>query len=264
MLMSQHVGQKGHSMKKALVTGASEGIGHAIACRLALEGYQITGVARNEDKLKDLVTMIGGSGHDYIVADLASEAGQSKISAALKTVHYDLLVNNAGVGTSGGFTDVAMDRQAAMLRLNCEALTRLAHAFLQNARSGDALVNVSSVLSFMPMPGLGLYSATKSFVTALSDALWWEHKKRGVYVVALHPGLTATDFQAHAGGTASNRPRSMGQTPGQVADTCLRALRARKKPVVVSGTLNFVFAALPRFLSHKAVAVIMGRIGEKI
>jgi short-subunit dehydrogenase len=251
-------------MKRALVTGASEGIGLAIARKLVIEGYSVTGVARSEDKLKAMVGLLGGAPHDYIVADLATDAGQAKITQHLAAAHYDLLVNNAGIGTSGSFTDVTVERQISLMNLNCAALMKLSHAFLTGARAGDALVNVSSVLAFLPMPGLGLYSATKSFVTAFSDALWAEQKKRDVYVMALHPGLTATDFQAHAGGTAEGRPQSMAQSPEQVADACIKGLRERKKPVVISGAQNFVFASLPRILSHKTVARIMGKTAEKI
>jgi short-subunit dehydrogenase len=249
------------AMKKALVTGASEGIGLAIARALSAEGYIVTGVSRSENKLKDVARQLDG---EYITADLSTGSGQDAIAAALKNTHYDLLVNNAGVGTSGPFTAVTLDRQTALMELNCMALMKLSYAFLSNARAGDALVNVSSVLAFMPMPDLGLYSATKSFVTAFSESLWIEQRKRDVYVMALHPGLTATDFQAHAGGTAENRPQSMGQTPDQVAKACVTALQGRSKPVVISGTQNALFASLPRFLPRKAVAGIMGRIAEKI
>src|ERR1700761_9266284 len=131
--------------KKALVTGASEGIGQAIARKLKNEGYLITSVARSEAKLKAFTQELGPA-HDYIAADLSIEAGQNKIVSALGAQHYDVLINNAGVGTVGDFTDVALDKQIAMLRLNAEAVVRLAYAFLKNSKDGDALINVSSAL----------------------------------------------------------------------------------------------------------------------
>jgi short-subunit dehydrogenase len=249
-------------MKKAMVTGASEGIGHALAKKLAAQGYQITGVARSEDKLKTLVAELG-DGHDYIVADLADSNAQDLVIRQLEAQPYDLLINNAGVGTSGAFTEVALDRQVALLRLNVEALARLSHAYLSKARSGDALVNVSSVLAFLPMPYLGIYSATKSFVTAFSEALWYEQKKRGVYVMALHPGMTATNFQTNAGGKKGDVPENMAQTPDQVADACLSGLSARSKPVVVSGARNQFFCLLPRLMSSKLIVTMMGATSKR-
>ena len=248
--------------KKALVTGASEGIGQAIARKLKDEGYLITSVARSETKLKAFTQELG-AGHDYIVADLSIEAGQNKIAGALDAQHYDVLINNAGVGTVGDFTDVPLDRQISMLRLNAEAVVRLAYAFLKNSKDGDALINVSSALAFMPMPGMGLYSATKSFVTAFSDTLWFEQKKRGVYVMGLHPGITATNFQTAAGGRKEDLPEGMAQTSEQVAEVAIRELKARKKPTVISGGKNAIFAGTSRILPRKSIVTMTGNMMKK-
>jgi len=130
--------------KKALVTGASEGIGAVFARKLAKEGFVITGVARNEEKLQSLVREIG-TRHNYIVADLSTESGQKKVMSELSGAHhYDLLINNAGVGAVGKFLDIPLERQLRMLHLNCAAVVNLSHAFLKNSKSGDALINVSS------------------------------------------------------------------------------------------------------------------------
>ena len=244
-------------VKKALVTGASEGIGAALAKKLAQEGYQITGVASSEAKLKTLVQELGG-GHTYLVADLSTETGQNQITAHISTNHYDLLVNNAGIGTVGAFTDVPVEKYIAMMHLNCDAVVRLSHAFLKSAKSGDALVNVSSTLAFIPMPGIGLYSATKSLVTAFTESLWYEQKTRGVYVLGLHPGITSTNFQTNAGGRKEDLPSALSQTPEQVADVVIKALRSRKKPTIISGAKNVVFAAMSRIMTRKATVSMMG------
>ena len=250
--------------KKALVTGASEGIGQSIARKLAREeGYAITAVARNEEKLRAFVAELG-TGHDYIVADLSGAAGQAAVTRALEDRNYALLVNNAGVGTQGVFTEVPVERQMAMLRLNVEALTLLSHIFLKKAKRGDALINVSSALAFMPMPGLGLYSATKSFVTALTDTLWFENKERGVYVMGLHPGMTDTGFQVHAGGRKEDLPANMAQTPDQVADFALKQLRERARPAVISGSKNVIFAGLSRVLPRKSVVSMTGKMMRRV
>ncbi len=248
--------------KQALVTGASEGIGYVFAKRLAAEGYDVTAVARNEGKLKQLVAEIGG-GHSYIVADLTTEAGQDKISQTIAGRHFDLLINNAGIAAMGKFTDIPLKKHVDVLTLNCETMVKLSYAYLKTASAGDALINVSSALAFMPMPVLGLYSATKAFVTSFSESLWFEQKRRGVYVMGLCPGITSTNFNEHSGGGNEATPKLMTQTPGQLVDTAMRALNSRKKPTVISGTVNNVFAFMSRLMSRKAIVSMMGPMGSK-
>ena len=246
--------------KTALVTGGSEGIGLAIARRLKDDGFQVTLVARNEDKLREATRSLGDN-HHYRVADLTNEDGQRAIAQHLREQSYDLLVNNAGVGVMGEIATADIARQIAMIRLNVEALVQLSHAYLAGAKSGDALINVSSALAFLPMPGMGTYSATKSFVTAFTDVLWYEQKKRGVYVMALHPGATTTNFSQNAGNAGpGNFPAHLSQTPEQVAETMLRHLHQRRTPTVISGEKNILSAALSRLLPRKLVVELMGRM----
>lgn len=243
--------------RTAMVTGASEGIGYELAKKLAKNGYLITGVARNEIKLKALVLELG-AGHKYVVADLSNIAGQEKVASALTTQHYDLLVNNAGVGLVGQFTDIPVDKQLNMMSLNCGAIVRLSHAYLKTSQAGDTLINVSSTLAFTPMPGLGLYCATKSFVTAFTECLWYEQRKRGVYVLGLHPGITSTNFQVNAGGRVEDLPKGLAQTPEQVADVVIEALQARLSPTIISGIKNKIFAGMFRFMPRKAMVNMTG------
>ena len=248
--------------KKALVTGASEGIGNSFAKKLAKDGYTITAVARNESKLKELISAIG-SEHKYIIADLSTESGQKLITEELSKTHYNLLVNNAGVGVVGGFADTDIEKQISMMRLNCEAVVRLAHAFLKSAASGDSLINVSSTLAFTPMPGIGLYSATKSFVTAFSEIVWFEQKSRGVFVMDLCPGITSTQFQVNAGGRMEDLPKNMAQTPDQVVDNALNALRSRTEPTVISGVKNKIFAGMSRVMPRRSLVSMMGKMMQQ-
>ncbi len=250
--------------KRALVTGASDGIGRVFAQKLAKQGWSVTAVARTESRLQALVKELG-EGHSYLVADLAVPAGQAKAAEAIGAQHFDLVVNNAGVGVLGKFADTALDRQLAMMRLNCEALVTLSHAYLKTAKSGDALINVSSCLAFLPMPGIGLYSATKAFVTSFSESLWWEQKARGVYVMGLCPGLTSTSFNKNAGGGEEIMGKKAGptQTPEQVVDQALKALKARKSPTVISGLGNALFAGLTRFLPRRSTVNLLGSASAK-
>lgn len=237
------------SPPRALVTGVSEGIGRAVARALAADGYAITGVARSEDRLHAVIDGLG-PGHTALVADVASEEGRKRVVQAVQRTPFAVLVNNAGIASTGPFADVPLGSAAAMLDLNCYALVTLAHAFLADARPGDALVNVSSTLAFAPMPNLSVYSATKAFVTSFSESLWHEQKARGVYVMGLCPGMTATASQPHNG---NDVPAALLQTPEQVAAVAMTALRRRAQPTVISGTKNALFAAAARTLPRRTV-----------
>lgn len=248
-------------MKKAMVTGASEGIGRAVALRLAKEGFAVTLVARNVARLKELVSKLVGHSHKILVADLSKTSGQGTVRRELARNRYDILVNNAGFGVYGNFHDVDFSEYEKMMAVNMSALTALAHAFLAKARNGAALVNVSSVLGVLPLPRSAVYAASKAYVSSLSDSLWRENVKRGIHVVGICPGYTRTEFQKRAGDARRNMPALFTQTPTQVADAIWRALVRRNKPYVVSGFLNLLATLPARFLSRKMLVNAMARRG---
>jgi short-subunit dehydrogenase len=236
---------------KALVTGASAGIGRAFATALAAAGYAVTAVARREDRLAGLMADLG-PGHDHLAADLATPEGL-RVTAERLTEPYTLLVNNAGLAIHGGFAETSLEDSLAVMDLNCRAVVTLAHAFLAQARPGAALVNVSSTLGFTPKPGLGVYSASKAFVTSFSESLWHEQKARGVHVLALCPGVTTTESQ-----DADGVPSFLVQTPEDVAARALRAVRRREGPTVVSGRPNAVFTAAAGLLPRRTAVSLLG------
>ena len=176
--------------KRALVTGASGGIGLAVARRLASDGWAVTLLARRQAVLEEHVGTLAGKGHQVIAADLADAEDVSRVAAHIKENAYQLLINNAGVGLFGEFEEEDLSRQQAMLGLNCTALAVLSHAFLANAQRGDALVNVASVIGFSSMPGAAMYAGTKGFVVQFSRSLWEEQRRRGVYVMSYCPGAS--------------------------------------------------------------------------
>ena len=186
--------------KIAMITGASEGIGREFAVQLSRQGYQITALARNEARLKELCRELGPT-CKYLIADLGKAEGVKKAASEIKSRHYDLLINNAGYGVKGKFAELPLEKHLTMLHVNVTALVTLSHVFLNQAQSGDALINVSSSLAFLPMPSLGLYAASKALVTSFSESLWYQQKSRGVYVMGLCPGVTATNFSKRSGGT---------------------------------------------------------------
>ena len=129
-------------MKTALITGASEGLGKEFAKQLAANGYNITAVARNENKLKQLMSEIGDN-HSYIMADLTTVAGQNKIVLTISEHHFDLLINNAGLGAVGKFTELPIEKYTEVLTLNINAVVNLSYAYLKTTKPGNALINVS-------------------------------------------------------------------------------------------------------------------------
>lgn len=248
-------------MPLALVTGASEGLGRAFTKRLAADGYQVVAVARNEARLRKLVSELGDGGHSFLKADLCETAGVAEVAAALTSKHFDLLVNNAGLGRYGDFATSDERHSQQMIRLNCEALVILSRAFLENAREGDALVNVSGVLGLLPVPGMSVYAGTKGFILSFSQALWHEQKERGVFVMALVPGPIATEFKSHAGGAADKGPpAAITQTPERIVDRAMKQLAKRRQPVVMAAAhrARLLFSLFKR-MPQKRVMRIMAK-----
>jgi short-subunit dehydrogenase len=187
-----------YPFSRALVTGASSGIGEAIAHELGTAGVALVLVARREDRLQELAARYPGS--EVLAADLQTPEGRSLVEQRLASEDepVDLLVNNAGFGTSGAFATLDADRVQGEIELNITALTRLTRAALprmQEAGRGWVL-NVASVVAFQPAPYLNVYAATKAYVQSFSDGLHEELRGTGVTVTSLCPGLTKTEFQS--------------------------------------------------------------------
>ncbi|MGW3278407.1 MULTISPECIES: SDR family NAD(P)-dependent oxidoreductase [Nocardia] len=236
---------------RALVTGASAGIGRAFAVALATQGYSVTGVARGAEGLETLMTELG-NGHDYLAADLATTEGLAATAALLRHGGYTLLVNNAGTATHGDFAELPLESALTTIEVNCRAVVVLAHAFLGAAAPGSALVNVSSTLGEIPKPGIGVYSASKAFVTAFSETLWHEQKSRAVHVLALCPGVTRTASQ-----TADDVPPWLVQSPREVVDRARKALSGKAGPVVATSRTNQLFTAALRLIPRRAALALL-------
>lgn len=246
--------------RKALVTGAGSGIGYVFARELAEEGYTVTCVARREEKLKELVGELG-NGHRYLAADLTDINDLAGVSRDIEENDYSLLVNNAGYGIYDRFENIPLVTHENLMFLNMNVLVRLSYVYLKSAREGDALVNVSSALSRLSYPGGAVYCGSKGFVTNFTESLWYEYKDKGIYVMALLPGLTKTNFHNVAlGGKQADVPERMAYPPEVVVGECLKALKARKKPSLISGPrFRFLTGLVNRIMSRKKMIEIMGK-----
>ncbi len=182
----------------ALITGASSGIGEAMAHLLGQAKIPTVVVARRADRLGELASLY--ESFEVLAADLNSAKGLAAVEKRIlsTTSPVDLVVNNAGFGTSGLFHEIEADRLHDEINLNVQALTRLSNAAMRVMvpRGRGYLLNVSSVASFQPAPRLAVYAATKAFVTSLTESLHEEARGTGVHVTALCPGLTKTEFQS--------------------------------------------------------------------
>ena len=240
-------------MKKALITGASTGIGLLFAQTLKEEGWEVTGVARSKDKLKKEF-----EDGNYLTLDISEEEGIHSLEEHIQDHKYDLLINNAGFGLYGRFLDLSLEKQQNMMRLNVEALVRCSYAFLKTATKGDALMNVSSALALLPMPGAATYSGTKAFVTAFSECLWYEYKEKGIYVFATSPGAVETPFHENAGGSSSDMDAKMMLSPDQVVKEAMRVLHRRKRPSYINGSqyrfITRITQVFPRSFRLKQMA----------
>ncbi len=247
----------------ALVTGASSGIGETMAEMLADAGVRTLVVARREDRLADLARH-----HDLIEplpADLTDPGDLDRVAARIGDADdpIDLVVNNAGFGTTGEFAELDPDRLATEIDLNVGALTRLSHAALAAMvpRGRGWLLNVSSVASFQPAPRLAVYAATKAYVTSLTESLHEEAGPSDVHVTALCPGLTRTEFQrvSNTEQYADRFPGMAWTTPVEVARAGLEGVVANRAIVVPGLQYQLMAAATsvtPRWLRRKVSGLV--------
>jgi hypothetical protein len=193
----------------ALVTGASSGIGEALARCFAADGHDLVLVARSADKLEaqaETLRQAHGIRVTVMPSDLSRPDAAKKLHAALKRkkIAIGVLVNNAGVLDHGAFIDIAAEKHQALIELNISGLTAMVAHFLPPMveRGQGRILNVASIASFQPVPSLATYAASKAFVLSLTESLAEELKGTGVTVTALCPGITATGMLA--GATDSN------------------------------------------------------------
>jgi short-subunit dehydrogenase len=247
---------------RALVTGASSGLGEVFARELAARGADLVLVARSRDKLEALAEELRarpGVSVEVLACDLSVPGAGAGLAARLdeRGVRIDVLVNNAGFGLFGLLHEVDPARASQQVQLNVAALTELTSAVLPQmlARDRGAIVNVASTAAFQPLPYMAVYGATKAYVLSFTEALWAETRGTGVRVTALCPGATATAFFDTASEHASIGRR---MAPEQVVAAAFTAL-SRRRCSVIAGLRNRLLAATPRLTPRQTVARISAR-----
>jgi uncharacterized protein len=221
----------------ALITGASSGIGEEFARQLAARGYQLVLVARRKDRLEKLAEELPTKAH-VVTSDLVSEAEKLHRKVAKLGADVDLLVNNAGFGLRGHFADLDPEREAEMVRLNCEAVVTLTHAFLPAMieRGSGGVITVASTAGMQPLPYETTYGASKAFAISFMEALSMELRGTGVKCLVVKPGPVKTEWQSTAGYDENTRAM-----PGMIsAERCVKdSLEAydRGKRSVIPGAL---------------------------
>ena len=256
-------------MQTALISGASSGIGEALAGYFAKGGYNLVLVARSEDKLKKLARRLKRD-HGVRVtvepADLSRRTAPRKLAATLEnqSVEIDVLVNNAGVLEHGNFVDIAAAAHQRLIDLNVSGLTGMLNAFLPAMveRGMGRVLNVASIASFQPVPSLASYAASKAYVLSLSESLSEELAGSGVTVTALCPGLTATNMVS----AIQKKNDSLNRIPefliGDVDDVAAQGYRACVKGdvICVPGAVNIATTlagrSAPKWLVRRVSGIL--------
>lgn len=258
-------------MSYALITGASKGIGKAIAENLAKKNINVLLVARSENILKELAKELTDTykieAH-YLAIDLALNTAPTYIFNWVNDnkYHVDILVNNAGYGLSGPFLKYSFQEHFSMMQVNMTAPVELISLLLPNLKLQPAayILNIASSAAYQAVPGLSLYAASKSFVLSFSRGLKYELRNTNVSVTAICPGATDTDFPNRADVTTEKAKKLAAQfnmQPSEVAALAVDAMFA-KKAEVVTGFVNklnlFLTWLLPKWILEKGAADIYG------
>ncbi len=235
-----------------LITGASSGIGYEMAKQLASKNYNLLLVARSEDKLQKLqqeLTVQYKIEVEYLLYDLSEPNSAQDLYNHIKQKNYLVtgLINNAGFGDYGNFTEMPLKKDEEMIAVNITTLVGLTKLFgADMAKQGKGkIMNVASLLSFLPFPYYSVYSATKSFVLAFTETVATELERTGVIVTALCPGTVETSFHTDA----MRKTKAMSANKPMPADVVAKAgvelfLNGKGKKIV--GFMNWFLSNLPR------------------
>ena len=249
----------------ALITGASGGIGAALARVMARHGHDLALVARSADRLAALADEIAATGRPrpvVLAIDLARSGSTEDLAAGLAAAgaSVEILVNNAGFGLNGPAGDLERASQIEMIDLNVRSLVDLTLRFLPEiVAARGRILNVASVAAFLPGPGMAVYYATKAFVVSFSAAIGEELRASGVSVTALCPGWTATDFQSRAGIDAPVTALMPAMSAMAVAEDGYAGMMAGRRRVT-PGLFNKVAVAILPYIPNSLLLPAIARM----
>jgi hypothetical protein len=256
--------------KRSVVTGASSGIGADMARTLASWGSGLLLVARRADRLEALAAELRsahGVDVDCAAIDLATPDGPRALfdAAYAGGAEVDILINNAGFGDFHGYCDVPWERHAQMIQLNVATLAELSHRFGARMLARDTrchILNVGSVVAYLPIPNFVNYCATKAYVRSFSEALAAELAGTNVRVTCLSPGATKTEFLDVAGQRIGSSQQRFLMSSHKVAMIGLNAMLRGKRNVVTGGSnklVTFMTRLLPRRTLAWSSRKVLGR-----
>ncbi|WP_273852387.1 SDR family NAD(P)-dependent oxidoreductase [Guptibacillus spartinae] len=250
----------------ALITGASGGLGADIATLFAKDGIDLILVARSKEKLEQRSQELSKYGVqvDILVSDLAKPGAAEELFNQVKGRQLDYLVNNAGVGLYGKFTETDLQTEMDMLYLNINSLTHLTKLVVKEmtARGKGRILNVASTAAFQPGPLMAVYYASKAYVLSFSEAIENELNGTGVTVSTLCPGPTRTEFSNRANLEKSKLFDGGTMASIDVAKAGYVGFR-NGKSIIIPGTQNKVLATSIRFMPRKIVTSVVRRMQKE-
>jgi uncharacterized protein len=253
--------------KWAIITGASSGIGKALALEFAAGGFSLLLMARNGRALAMVADECRGKFNVQTQVVIADLAGPESTDPVLRALHaeprrYEVLVNNAGFGVHGEFSKTEVGTEIDLLNVQLAAALKLTKAVLPGMieRRSGRILNVGSVYCYAPVPFQSVYSACKAFLLSFSAALRNELRATGVTVTVFCPGITQTEFRMRAGIAEKNK--DSGMTAEEAARIAYRETM-RGKPVVIPGLVNRIFVVLAKVLPNSSFTNIIRYINRK-
>ncbi len=248
-------------IKTVLITGASSGIGYALAEVYAKHSHNLILVARREEKLKELKEKLENRYNISILIEQMDLSKKENLELLVKKYKYtDILINNAGFGQYGEFSDYTVDLDISMINLNILTPVILAKYFAENMKIGSKIINIASTAGFQPIPLMATYGATKSFIVDFPLAIQKAYKN--LKIALLCPGETQTEFQQVAKRPKSSALRGYIPTAQEVALYFFNKEQANKS-FVIHGFYNRLLICISRFFNKRILAYFLLKIQKK-
>lgn len=249
-------------MKTILITGASSGIGYALAKIYAENSHNLVLIARREEKLRDLKEELEKKYLISVIIEVMDLSKKENLEIlSLKYKNIDVLINNAGLGQYGKFDSYNLETDISMINLNILTPIILTKFFAKSMKSGSKIINIASTAGFQPVPLMATYSATKSFIVDFTLAIQREYSNINISLFC--PGETQTEFQQVAKRPKSSALRGYIPTAEEVARYFYNSEQSNK-PFVIYGTYNKLLIFISRFFNKRILAYFLAKTQKKV